>query len=233
MGTTLAAVEHTEKDIKISNFKRNAVYQEDISTGTIKYFKIESEDTPGMTFNESKNDCYPGAPGDILCSVQQNCIAPILNELISFYAGGHAGYVTGDFRDYEINANQNSVLESTMTNGPDTVAKLFPKREWMSTEFFTEVIGLRVSMTPKQYQEVTSVIMSYMDDPYNKSFFFNTTNSSYCSDLMSKAYSYIGKDLNRDGFTTSIYDLIVSSDTYISYYHYFDSQGVKYVYYLG
>ena len=58
-------------------------------------------------------------------------------------------------------------------------------------------------------------------------------NAKYCSDLISSGFSYIGRNLNRDSSTTSIYDLIVSPETYISYYHYFDGNGVKHVYYLG
>jgi hypothetical protein len=88
-------------------------------------------------------------------------------------------------------------------------------------------------MTQEEYEVVTSVILSYYDDPYNSSFLVNTTNSKYCTDIMSQAFSYIGKKLNRDSFSTSVYDLIVSPDTYISYYHYYDGNGVKHVYYIG
>ena len=103
----------------------------------------------------------------------------------------------------------------------------------MNNKYFNTVIGLRVDMTEEEYEKVTSVIMSYLGDPYNSSFFFNTTNTKYCSDLISSGFSYIGRNLNRDSSTTSIFDLIVSPDTYISYYHYFDGSGVKHVYYLG
>ena len=103
----------------------------------------------------------------------------------------------------------------------------------MTNKYFNTVIGLRVDMTEEEYEMVTSVIMSYLDDPYNSTFFFNTTNAKYCSDLISSGFSYIGRNLNRDSSTTSIYDLIVSPETYISYYHYFDGNGVKHVYYLG
>ena len=66
----------------------------------------------------------------------------------------------------------------------------------------------------------------------NYSFIFDTKNKSYCTDLVGKAYSEIGVNLNKDKLTTSVYDLLISSDTYISYYYCKDGNGVKHIYYL-
>lgn len=230
--TTCVIVEHISKDVLVNDFISKGVYQEELSTRDIKYYKIAYDGAPTMYYDEITHDCYPGGKGDILVSPDQLTIAPIVNEIVSFYAGGHAGYSIGNYEDYVVQSMEYNTLEITQTLEVHN-ARLYHKKDWACNEYFNVVIGLRVDMTEEEYEKVTSVILSYYDDPYNSSFLFNTTNSKYCTDMMSQAFSYIGKNLNRDSFSTSVFDLIVSQDTYISYYHYYDGNGVKHVYYLG
>ena len=230
--TTVVIIEHISKDVLVQNFISKGEFQEELSTDKIKYYKIPYNGRKTISYDPLTHDCYPGEKGDILVSPEQTTIAPLLNEVISFYAGGHAGYCLGEYGDYQVISNNYMTLETTETQ---TIHKtsLYSKNDWTTPIYFNSVIGLRVDMTDEEIDEVTSAIMSYYDDPYNKTFFFNTTNAKYCSDLISEGFKYVNKNLNRDSSTTSIYDLIVSADTYIFYYHYFDSKGVKYVYYLG
>ena len=74
--------------------------------------------------------------------------------------------------------------------------------------------------------------MALVGEPYNYTFFFNTKNASYCTDIIGKAYSEIDVNLNKDKLTTSVYDLLISDETYISYYSYKDNNGIKYIYCL-
>lgn len=232
--TTNAIVEHVEKNILVNNFKKKGIYQEELSTKTIKYFKIPYNGPSTLTFLEGSNkESLPGGIGDILVSVQQNTVNPMVNGIISFYAGGHAGYIPGEFCDYDNDISELRTIETTMTTGNSSVCDVYDRNDWNLKTYYTEVIGLRVNLTEREMQEVTSSITSMLNDPYNASFFFNTTNSEYCTDLISKAYKKVGKNLNNDGFTTSVWDIIVSPDTFISYYHYIDNNGIKYVYYLG
>ena len=97
---------------------------------------------------------------------------------------------------------------------------------------FDEVIVLRVKTTEEERCKVLSKAMALVGEPYNYTFFFNTKEASYCTDIVGKAYSEIGVDLNKDKLTTSVYDLLISKDTYISYYYYMDSKGIKHFYYL-
>ena len=157
----------------------------------------------------------------------------MVNGVISFYAGGHAGYIPGDLYDYSTHIGINSTIEATTTVGNNSNCTTFKIDDWTTTRYFNEVMCLRVDMTDEQRDRVTAYISSILGDPYNTSFFFDTTNTTYCSDLISKGFYSIGKNLDKDGVTTSIWDLIVSNEAYISYYHYFDSDGVKHIYYLG
>ncbi len=217
----------------VEDFKKKGVFQEELSTSKFKYYKIDYEGRKTMSYVESSHDCYPGNEGDILVSVEQNTVHPLVNGIISFYAGGHAGYIPGLYEDHSTYLGPKTTVEATMTVGSNQNCSNYYVEDWRTTKFFNEVICLRVDMTDEERARVTSSITAILGDPYNETFFFNTTNSSYCSDLISKGFSSIGRDLNPDGVTTSIWDLIIAKDTYISYYHYFDNDGVKYIYYLG
>jgi uncharacterized protein YycO len=89
-----------------------------------------------------------------------------------------------------------------------------------------------MDMNQKEKDKFVYNSEKFLGYPYNYSFIFNTKKSIYCSDLVSRAAKPLGFNLNKDNGTTSIYDLIVSNDTYIFYYHYFDNEGVRHIYYL-
>lgn len=227
-----ACVKNTQKIILVENFKSKGVYQEELSSKKIKYYKIESDEVL-PAFIKYGNDALPGAPGDILVSTQATLINPFISGFVSFFAGGHAAICGKSYQDFDILLNEYKSIEATGLEEGENPATIFDKDYWMEDDPFTEIIGLRVKMTDEQIDEVISLASSIVGDPYNFSFLFDTTNKSYCSDLVSKVYSYVGADLNKDDFSTSIYDLIVSDDTYISYYHYYDNDGIKHIYYLG
>lgn len=227
-----AVVKNTQKIILVEQFKNKGVYQEDISTETVKFYKIESTETL-PAFIKKGNTVYPGSPGDILVSTQATLVNPFISGFISFFAGGHAAICMDDYGDFQFHTTELDSIEATGLGDGENLSSIFNRSYWAKDDPFTEVIGLRVSMTESERKEILSLSASLLDDPYNYSFLFNTVHTSYCSDLISKVYRYIGVNLNKDDFTTSIYDLIISGDSYISYYHYFDSAGIKHIYYLG
>ena len=231
--TTIVIVEHIEKQVLVETFKKNAVFQENISTDKIKYYRIDYDGRETLRFNSSTKDCIPGNEGDIMVSVEQNTVHPLVNGIISFYAGGHAGYIPGIYSDSQNRIGINGTIEASMTVGTNTACTTYSIMDWTTQKYFNEVMCLRVDMTDEERKRVDVSIAALLGDPYNETFFFNTKDTSYCSDVISKGFKTIGKNLNPDGVTTSIWDLIVAKDTYITYYHYFDSDGVKHVYYLG
>lgn len=231
--TTVVTVQHIEKDIMVENFKKRGVFQEDISTKKFKYYKIDYEGKPSLSFLNSSADCYPGNVGDILISCEQNTIHPLVNGVISYYAGGHAGYITGPYRDDYTYIGEIGTVEATMTVGNNADCGVYSKEDWRGLQYFNEVMCLRVDMTDEELARVTASITSRLGDPYNETFFFNIYDTSYCSDVVSKSFECINRDLNPTKLTTSMYDMITAKDTYISYYHYVDSDGVKHIYYLG
>lgn len=226
--TSYAITKNIQKIILVEQFKLKAEYQEDISTDDLKFYRIESDEEI-KAFRKKNNKIYPGFHGDILVSTEATLINPLISSFISFYAGGHAAVCI----DYStsVTVNENMTIEASGVNGDDT-AQLFDKNYWVYPNVFNEVIGLRMDMSNDERNSFVDNATKFLGYPYNYSFIFNTKNSIYCSDLVSRSAKPLGFNLNKDNGTTTIYDLIVSKDTYIFYYHYFDNEGVKHIYYL-
>lgn len=216
-------------DILIENFKKKATLDEEASSDMLKVYVISS-DEKRPTIEKIGNKYYPGNTADILITLQSELTIPFVHDIVSFFAGGHAALVLGDYEDELDRIDSLYTIESSGLNDDLNLADKYSKEYWL--EYPHPVIGLRVRMTEDQRAKVLARGLSLVGDPYNYSFLFNTKHTSYCSDLVGKAFDSIGVNLNKDGFTTSIYDLLISGETYITYYRYFDSTGVEYVYYL-
>lgn len=226
---TTAITKKIYSDILIEQFKRNAVLDETISTSMVKIYKIPSNEKRECA-QHNGTEFYPGNEGDILITLNSELEIPFIHEFISFFAGGHAALVLGDYKDELDSVTNLNTVESSGLDEDLNLADIASTVYW--TQYKHPVIGLRVRMTEEERKKVVSRGMALVGDPYNYSFLFDTNNKSYCSDLVGKAFDSIGVDLNKDGFTTSIYDLLVSSETYMTYYQYTDNNGVKHIYYL-
>ena len=228
-GLTTAITKTLYSDILIENFKSKAVYNEEASSSMLKVYVVPS-DEERPTVERIGKDYYPGNEGDILITLKSELEIPFVHEIVSFFAGGHAALVLGDYEDEIDKVDSMYTVESSGLNDDLNLADTYSKTYWK--EYKYPVIGLRVRMTEEERTKVVARGLALAGDPYNYSFLFDTENKSYCSDLVSKAFDSIGVNLNKDSFTTSIYDLLVSGETYITYYRYFDNNGVEYVYYL-
>jgi uncharacterized protein YycO len=226
--TSYAITKNIQKIVLVEVFKSKGVFHEEISTEDLKFYRIESDEEK-EAFRKYNNTIYPGVHGDILVSTEATLINPLVSNFISFFAGGHAA-VCIDYSD-KVTVENNMTIEASGVNGDDD-AQLFKKNYWVTPNVFNEVIGLRMDMTKKQRDSFVDNAAQFLGYPYNYSFIFNTKNSIYCSDLVSRSAKPVGFNLNKDNGTTTIYDLIVSSDTYIFYYHYTDKEGIKHIYYL-
>ena len=226
--TSYAVTKNVQKMILVEQFKSKGVYNEEISSTYNKFYRIESDEEE-KAFRIINNEVYPGFHADILVSTDATLINAFVSDFISFFAGGHAA-ICIDYSD-KIEVGNNMTIEASGVNGDDE-AKVFNKNYWVLPQVFDEVIGLRMNMSNEEKDLFVDNAVDFIGYPYNYSFFFNTKKSIYCSDLISRSAKPLGFNLNKDNGATTIYDLIVSSDTYIFYYHYIDNNGVKYIYYL-
>ena len=81
---TTASVKNIEKIILVEQFKNKAVYQEQLSTNTLKFYKVESnEQMPA--FIKQNGEIYPGNIGDILVSVEASVLNPLVSNFVSFF----------------------------------------------------------------------------------------------------------------------------------------------------
>ncbi len=229
---TTAITKHIHSSILIEEFKKQGVLDDINSTTLLKLYPIASEEEQETCFITNSN-VYPGNTGDILISLTSEIETPIVHEIVSFFAGGHAALVLGDYSDDLGYANVHQTLESTGLVEGIKNAFIFSKNlYWAESPIYREVIGLRVKMTEEERTSILVDAMAMEKEPYNYAFIWDTKEKSYCTDIMAKIFATIGRNLNKDGFTTSVYDLLVTKDTYISYYHYIDNEGIKHVYYL-
>lgn len=227
---TVASVKNIESTIKIEQFKSKGVYQEDISSSFIKYYKVEGNEEK-KAFQKINNVILPGSPGDIICSLHSSIKIPFIGDIITSYAGGHASLITERYYDYFNSSNETTIIESPGIDDYPSPSRIYPINYWTTNQLFPDAIVLRVNMTEKEQKEVLSFAQTMLGDPYNYSFLFNTRNSKYCSDLIVKSFEKINKNLNKDSFAVPIHDLVISDETYIVYYHYFEND-VKYIYYM-
>ena len=238
-GNLVTIVKHIEKMAIVDSFKGRAHLVEELSTSKTKFYKIDSdEELPAYT--NYNGNIVPGYTGDILVSCESlmnvtgsSALNSLITGFISFYAGGHAAIATGDYGSYDIGKSNIYMNVESTGMGPDENPAILSDRFTWINRANTEVIGLRAKTTKEERNELMSMATSLVGDPYNYSFIFDTDNTSYCSDLITKCYQKIGINLNKDSFATTIYDIIVSGDVYVSYYHYYDSDEVKHIYYLG
>ena len=228
---TDTVIDHILYSSKINDFKAKCTLVKE--TADVKYYSYKKEgDVPG--YYSTGSTVYPGNYGDVIVSPDATLVNEFISGFVSYFAGGHAAYVTKEFSDYSVHFTNFDSVEATGMNEGLNPSQIANRAYWINDRTFKETIGLRMNgITDEQKDELMSIISGELGDYYNFSFgLFESKSKSYCSDLISKAYNRIGYDLNKDKFFTTIYDLVVSPDCYISYYHYFDSDGVKYVYYI-
>lgn len=204
----------------------------------------------------------PGAMGDIFVT-QTSPLAmyPGVHQFVSFYFGGHAAYVDEDnllFETIGIPNSDEKLLDVMFNGGRNTHVMDNVRNYWLSpnhrdetdpgfaaygTYYRKEWIGLRVKgATLEDNQAVVDHLRSLAEQKAQYNFFFvlNTKNRYYCTDLVTRAIEKIDDidgtqkfDFNKDGFAVTINDMILSKDTYISFYVRTDKNDVKHVYYIG
>lgn len=262
-GQTIAETLKVEREIK--KFTKQGVYQEHLSLeGTIEYYKV-----PRETYfpNELKRTPFfegnfemPGDEGDLFVTRQAPLPdMPGIYEFVSFYFGGHAGYVDDNNSIYEtygfIEPDEN--LINVIINGgkethvdvsdnywldPNYRNESHPYYDKFGSYYRKEWIGLRVKgIQEDEISQVTEYMrhLAEIKAQYNHLFVLFTKNKYYCTDMMSRAFGSIKDDngdkkynLDLDGVAVTVNDLVLSKDTYISYYVTTTKEGVKKVYFI-
>lgn len=195
---------------------------------------------------------YIGQKGDILITRQSPFPGVIgIDQFISYYFGGHSALVVDNDEVIEVaglgNGNIFDVITTsgdnpdhgytqTVTrstnywNNPNFRSKTDPEYKYFKGYYRNEVIGIRPkNITDEQINAVIDYANQRVEENalYNYLFVLDNHNKFYCTDLVSRAYSSISKDilgtrkafnLNQDGFIVSANDLILSKDTYMFFY---------------
>ena len=225
-----SSIENIIIDKKISEFKNKGILDEELSSSTEKYYKVSRETwmIEKSSYFIKNKQMYYGNSGDIILSLESTLNEfPIAYDLTSFMFGGHCSFVcySGIYNNLYVDNTYH--IESTVGDGV-----CFSKGDfWNDNKYRSEVIGLRLKIDDDKIKSVFEEMTKQLDKKYNNTFIFNTKNTYYCSDLITRSFEKFGYDINYDGFYSSIQDIICSDLTYISFYKKY-SKGITYYYYL-
>ena len=201
---------------KINDFIKDAkLVDTDVENG-IKFYCVSRETSkPSLYYIDDKY--YVGSKGDILIKqASPYPEIPVFHQLMTFFIGGHAGYVIDNKTTIEINGKEENNKVDYYPN------------DWFSKK---ECIGVRLKDT-SIIEDVSNNIEKKIGSKYNYSFIFD--NGYYCTDLMSKSVCEVSRKNNlNDNLFTTANDIITSHNTEICYYHYTDTNGIKHVYYIN
>ena len=143
--------------------------------------------------------------------------------------------------DYSVTA---SISGTNYWLNPRYRSENSPEYPYFGTSYRKDFVVLRVkNITSDQIDGAVEFATSKADVAlYNFLFFLDMDYKFYCTDLVTRAFQHVlvdeedqrnySKSLNDDGFISSVNDIILSKDTYISsYVEVID--GVYYIYYLA
>jgi len=129
--------------------------------------------------------------------------------------------------DYSVTA---SLTSSNYWLNPRYRPESAPEVPYFGRGYRKDFVGLRVkNVTQAQIDGVVEYGMEKVDvSLYNFLFFLDMKYKFYCTDLVSRAWQHVlideedqrlySRSLNDDGFITSVNDIILSDDTYMTVY---------------
>lgn len=226
------SIENLSIRYEIKQFISQGVYQEDISTKSIKFYAVYDEDIKQESFTIEDEQIRPGSTGDIIIGLASPLENTIFDPFITFFIGGHSALCSDMYHDKNLHISNKDCIEATGTiNYENSTAISCDRIYWMDEFYRKEVIGLRVKCSDSEKEKALNYAISYINDPYNDLFIFNTNTKKYCTDLISQAYKKVGVNLNKDGGAVTVLDLAFSSETSITYYHKYDDVRTLHIYY--
>lgn len=239
LSTNIAEYISINHEIK-SFMERGTLVYEDQSTKT-KYYEVPRRkgeiDKPSFTKEGNNKYAYAGSYGDTLVTQESPFYKdpvdiPIAYEFVSFWFGGHAAIITNEEHWY----GGNVIVEATgMSSDPEYNVVTETYNYWLDYDYQyrDSFIGIRVKgATEEAYEKYADWAYEQVGMPYNTTFIFNTKNSFYCSDLVSRGWEEQGYNLNEDVIVTTINDIVSSNDAYIFFYKYTDKgTGYQHIYY--
>ena len=222
----------------------------------------ELADHRDVFYDDAKREI--GNYGDVLLTRQSAFKdLPFIHQFVSYYFGGHASFINDDGGIYEttgVNVDFQTMIDSVFidpNNHPlqNVSIQKLNGNYWLdkitttqySPFYRTEVMSVRVKdVTLNQIQTARDFLEYHYQNRtlYNYLFWLNMKDRFYCSDLISRAYQSsfydeneqreYSRTLNYDGFITSINDIILAQETYLTSYIKIDTNHhIVNIYYLA
>lgn len=225
------SVEYFIVQNKIDEFKSRAEPEPFDSNGDTYYYivlkKHDYEDAsrniitfrnPRTGANNIETNQGLGSKTDIFITTRNPMrdvpeLAGLMAPLSKYFYIGHATINISDNgrRVIEVFGNSDDPEDNVVSESNNT---------WhFCDENTPNLIGLRIKdTTSEQRDAIVDYAVSKIGYPYNYTFLFNRNKAYYCTDLVSRAASSAGININYDYLATTGNDLIASRNTYIIYY---------------
>ena len=211
--------ENISIDNKVKDLKENCILDETASTEYSKFYYKDGN-------NRGKE--LLGSYCDILVTTDSSVEIPIIHDVLSTLVGGHAALCGIYYQDQYIRISDEQVIDTT-SNNLEKTATISPKYSWTDTHDFPNYYVLRVKLTEQEADIVFNEAVSFLGDPYNETFIFNTDKTHYCSDLIKKCFDKVNIDLNPDSLGTTVTDILASKKCELIVYKYIEN-GISYFY---
>lgn len=224
-------VEKSKVDELIESFVNRGVYvyeTEDKENGYTyirKYYEVYKEydyeevnDTDRFVFDYQDSYKFIGAKTDVILTNRNPMRDTPYEKFIGFFAKnfylGHASINVAD----SMRLDKKETVE-VVGKGDDDKVRYWPNDWFYDAPAAPDIICLRLKNTTSEIRNnICEKVESLIGTPYNYTFAFNTKNTYYCTDLISRPLKEFGYDLNEDSFFTLGNDLIVSEDVYFVFY---------------
>ncbi len=196
-------------------------------SGSFYLYEVDIDEELEVDSIEFTEKNYPEStnPGDLfIYKESQIDVIPYSAAFISYFFGGHAGMILNENITIEVNGAMGHADLNIVDTCPNNVFYGSIRRD---------VIGLRVRASQDDIDTAVDFAYDAIGTPYNYSFILNRKNSYYCTDLLSRAFGKeagLSYNLDADGVAVSCNDLVISEDTYMIYYMYYNGSE-KHLYY--
>ena len=226
-----------------------------------RIYDYEISDDRDIFYDDAKREL--GQFGDILLTRQSAFKdIPLIHEFISYYFGGHTAFRDKGAGLYEttgLNIDFKTLTETISSPGYDSEIEgasvqhinsnywFDPSASTQYAPFYrTEMMSVRVKGVTEIQLEAAKEYLDYQilhKSLYNFLFWLDMDEKHYCTDLVSRAYQNAfypleeqknySRSLNDDGFITSVNDILLSRQTYLTSFTQVDIENECFnIYYL-
>ncbi len=206
-------VQHHQLNKTVEEFKSSSTLAGYLKSANANMYCVKNDNqdiTP--TFQIKDSQVFVGSPGDILVRTRNILGADYLDDVISYFVGGHSCVI--DENQY--------LIETTglAENMEDNVVVNVALNQWLYEETILPSYGLKVNTSLENRQQAIQNAKSYIGMPYNYTFFFQHATSLYCTDVPARAYESADASLSFNDYVIEYTNFDILTAPCVSLFYY-------------